>query len=149
MPPGPLAKRGLRPRLIASRSHHLSCSHLSLVTAPGPHSNPGSATGNVRPKTNLLTSVSAFARSDVVSQRDAFPSNWYCLLKLQSGENERKNEAEYGGRCGFWAAESVGKLIHTPWVRSESTSGPTYFSSFDSHRHSRCVNVILSLCKAV
>ena len=43
MPPDPLEKRGLRPRVIASRSHHLLCSHLSLVTAPGPHSNPGSA----------------------------------------------------------------------------------------------------------
>ena len=44
MPPDPLKKRGLRPRVITSLSHHLSCSHLSLVTAPGPHSNPGSAT---------------------------------------------------------------------------------------------------------
>ena len=43
-PRTPLEKRGLRPRVIASRSHHLSCSHFSLVTAPGPHSNPGSAT---------------------------------------------------------------------------------------------------------
>ena len=44
MPPDPLEKRGLRPRVIAWRSHHLSRSHLRLVTAPGPHSNPGSAT---------------------------------------------------------------------------------------------------------
>ena len=46
-PRTPLEKRGLRPRVIASRSHHLSCSHLTLVTAPGPHSNPGSATAAV------------------------------------------------------------------------------------------------------
>ena len=44
MPPDPPRKARASPSSDRFAMCHLLCSHMSLVTAPGLHSNPGSAT---------------------------------------------------------------------------------------------------------